>query len=286
MSAALTKIPVVLFQQLKALVDPAFWEGLSMVIIGALTSVGAFLLKIFTDPLIWVQAGLSTIIKDWMNKIAGTKLGKVLGLSVQENDLDKNIAEARENSVVGKLQTDAQNIGAEMTVEGLKKLNEAQQPVWDEVGNMAGYVGDAIADSWKNSKDVIDTGDMRKALSGSVDDLKKYGAAFTLPGVDAEKETPAAGKSKIGGVAPAAGKSKIGGAAGLSLGQAFDLARMTNVIPKMKPIGGGPDLGAGSNSTVATARAGGVMNRIADNTQRTARFCQKIAEQKQEPWLV
>ncbi len=178
-----------------------FWAGLAQVIIGSLGAVGAFLIRIFTEPLVLLQAGVDTIVKGMFNALAraggardesGTgRLGRRLGLAVQENDYSKNLEEARNNSWLLNTAAQGANDSKDILDKGLKNLGEAMAPT-----------GNAMLDAARRNMtgaELFDTSSARADRDAAASAMARYGDGIRLPDLAA---AAAAGAAAAGG-APA-----------------------------------------------------------------------------------
>jgi hypothetical protein len=163
-----------------------FWAGLAQVIIGSLGAVGAFLIRLFPEPLVLLQAGVDTIIKGMLNAMAGMggnkdeygtgRLGRKLGIAVQENDYEKNLADARKNSWLLNTAAQGVNDSKDILDKGLKNLGEAMAPTSNAMleAARANMTGDELFDTSSARAD-------RDAAAGA---MARYGDGITLPAIE------------------------------------------------------------------------------------------------------
>lgn len=204
----LSHIPGILKESFAPLVSGDFWKGLGLIIIGSLSAVGGFLIKIFTAPLDLLQAGITTIMKgmlNWMAGLGGNKdkngvgrIGRYLNIGVQENDFDKNLEEARRDSTMGKISKAAREQGSDAMSDGLALVASSTQPYRSAVGAAALDIAGAVKDQFGRSEDLFDTSGAKNeidaALSGFAD---RYANSFSVPELPAMES----GSTPSGGVA-------------------------------------------------------------------------------------
>ena len=213
---------------IQVLTNPSFWAGLAQIIIGSLGAVGAFLIKIFTEPLVMLQAGIDTIIKGMFNALAkaggnrdenGTgRLGRKLGIAVQENDYDKNLADARKNSWLLNTASQGANDSKDILGSGMKKVGDAMA---------SSGVGEVMASTFTDAlkgKELFDTSAARSDLSSAASALARYGDGIKLPDLPKFSETGAAATAPV--IAAAIKKTDIGIEAKKSKGDIDVAARM------------------------------------------------------------
>jgi len=270
LTEAILNIPSLLKAEFAVLTNLSFWAGLGQIIIGSLASVGAFLIKIFTAPLDLVQAGMDTIMKGLMNSLAGLggdrdangagRVGRRLGLGVQENDWDKNLANARANSTMGRYAKEAAAQGASVLAAGMAQVAKATSPYIGTLVNVGKDIGKAVADEWGRSGDLFDTSKAQGDMADAVAAMTKYGEAVKLPDLGkAVKDLPKE--------AAAAAESAVGVAAGKSGGTMAEMAKRSSV-----------DI-AQRMSWLRNVRAGRTPDQeIADNTREMKKLLEKIAK--------
>jgi hypothetical protein len=180
---------------IQALTNPGLWVGLAQVIIGSLGALGAFLIRIFNEPLVLMQAAIDTMIKGMFNKLAGAggdrdefgtgRLGRRLGLAVQDNNYEKNLAEAREGSWLTQTAAEGAQASKDILDAGIKKVAEALAPT-----------GAAMADSFvagmKDSTEVFDTTDARADRDAAASAMARYGDGVSLPDLPKAAALPTA----------------------------------------------------------------------------------------------
>jgi hypothetical protein len=181
----------------------SFWSGVGEIIIGSLASVGAYLIKIFTAPLDLVQAGMDTIMKGLMNWLAGLggdrdengvgRVGRRLGLGLQDNSFAANYAAAQANSTMGGYAREAAASGAGMLASGSAKLAAALKPVGQAVAF-------SVKDEFARSENLFDTTAASADLAAAAAGMKKYGQAIKLPDLK-----PIVAAVAAAGVAPGGG---------------------------------------------------------------------------------
>jgi len=187
LTAVLGTIPTYLRENFGMITKGQFWSGLGQVIIGSLASVGAFLIKIFTAPLTLVQAGMDTIMAGFVNWLAGLggakdeagvgRLGRYLGLGIQENSFEKNLAEAKKTNRFARIQKEAESDGAGILQKGLSNLDAAWTP-------RAIRVADVYQRALAETEGPFDTDEIRKNVEDALRGMKeKYGFDFKMPTV-------------------------------------------------------------------------------------------------------
>jgi hypothetical protein len=170
-----------------------FWAGLAQVIIGSLGAVGAFLIRIFTEPLVLLQAGIDTIMKGMLNTMAGMggnkdeygtgRLGRKLGIAVQENDYEKNLADARKNSWLLNTAAQGANDSKDILDKGLKNLGEAMAPT-----------GNAMLEAARanmTGPELFDTSSARADRDAAASAIGRYGDDIKLPSLAAMPDVSA-----------------------------------------------------------------------------------------------
>ena len=176
-----------LSNSITALVNPSLWAGLAQVIIGSLGAVGAFLIRIFTEPLVLMQAAIDTMIKGMFNQLAGAggnvdasgtgRLGRRLGIAVQDNNYEDNLAEARRNSWLLNTAAQGANDSKDILDAGMRKVGEAMAPT-----------GAAMAKAFKDNMtgdELFDTSDARASRDAAASALARYGDGIRLPDMPA-----------------------------------------------------------------------------------------------------
>lgn len=181
-------------KSIQAITNPSLWTGLGQIIIGSLGAVGAFLIKIFTEPLVLLQAGVDTIVKGMFNKLAGAggakdefgtgRLGRKLGIAVQENSYEKNLEDARNNSWLLSQADASADISAGVLDKGIKNVADALAPTGNAMAAafMANLSGDEL----------FDTSAARNDLKNSIGNIASYGDGISFPELPKSTDLPQA----------------------------------------------------------------------------------------------
>lgn len=189
------------------LVDASFWTGLAQIIIGSLGAVGAFLIRIFTEPLVLLQAGIDTIMKGMLNTMAGMggnkdefgtgRLGRKLGIAVQENDYGKNLEDARKNSWLLNTAAQGANDSKDILDEGLKKVGKVMS------NSGIGTVMKDTIQKTMSGPELFDTSSARADRDAAASAIGRYGDGIKLPSLT----TPDVSAPAVAAVAAAVAKA-------------------------------------------------------------------------------
>ncbi len=270
-TAVLRTLPTYVREIFGAVTSGEYWAGLAQVVIGSLTSVGAYLIKIFTAPLTLLQAGMDTIMQGFVNWLAGLggkrdadgvgRLGRYLGLGIQDVDFDKNLKRARSEGRFSRIAEESEAGGRDMLKSGLAKVDAAWRPAMRNVH-------DEYQRAFADAEGPFDADAIRGNVEAALRGLKeKYGVEFKMPEVHVPDYV--APRSTVGPQAGAAGGSITDAAAEYRKKlAAMDTERIRADVGVLDRFDWKSDVAAGRSPD----------EQIAANTERMKELLEKIAE--------
>ena len=142
------------------------WQGVGQVILGSLMAIGQGLLRIFMEPITYLQAAMDLIVDQLFAALAKIpKINKMLGLEHygEAKTLDQHIADRRENGFYLKdAQRESEGIAGRLTAAGSAN----------------------IARGMAQTNDIMLTGDLRDQLTAIFADARD-GVAAAAPALGA-----------------------------------------------------------------------------------------------------
>ena len=245
------------------LFDPAYWAMLKDAMIAALAKVGEFLLRVFKEPLAYIQAGMEMAFQKVFNLLAKIPFLKdKLGLAEVNETFDQKLDNIRNSggpTFFGFNADDLQKQAASAFAKASATWKVFAAEDAKEWGDKLQSAWAAFKDASANFK-LLDTDESRKALADQVAKLKELAAARAA--ASATPAAPAGGGNTTVTTPSAATKergeldqyAKIGLFIGGGGGPALDYARRTATAAEKFAEW----VRQGANVKLGTATAGGM----------------------------